>query len=425
MRLAQLVGELFAVGDIERDADHADNFAIRAAQRAHMGFENAFLPVQFVGERFAGQGAPVRVEGRVLSIVGLKIFGESLAGEASGFHAEGIQAGAHAGGVAQFFVGGPQDGRHALDHHGQARAPLVAFNLGFLEVFEHAVDGNAQECQFVLPRHIHARGQIAARADLGDVLGEIGDARDDETFEQVERSRAENESRGDEQQQKLHQAGVALLVDRSGQQDADEQGWPAVDIVLHLIGRQGLAVQRTDEIRCALGDGCGSRSEIGPKGGGRKRLCRDGHQREVAQVLNFSGIEEVAHDHGSGDGASGIACENGARVHQRGPAGKIENSCHLAAGIFQVEEQRAGLQVIIQARGNGHFAAVRQVEAPGEEFAAVGIENDHEADFQLLKRWGGEFGLDITRPLAAGEFVGQIPGGVFTGGLVEGIQLVR
>ncbi len=36
LRLAQLVRELFAVGDIERDADHADDFAIGAAQRPHV-----------------------------------------------------------------------------------------------------------------------------------------------------------------------------------------------------------------------------------------------------------------------------------------------------------------------------------------------------------------------------------------------------
>ena len=80
LRLAQLVDELFAVGDIERDADHADDFAISGAQRPHVGFEDALLPVQFVGECFARQRAPVRRDGWMLRVRGLKVFGESLAG---------------------------------------------------------------------------------------------------------------------------------------------------------------------------------------------------------------------------------------------------------------------------------------------------------------------------------------------------------
>ncbi len=173
----------------------------------------------------------MRADGRVLGIVGLKVFGESLAGEAAGFDAQRIQAGAHAGGVAQFFVGGPEDGGHALDHHGQTRAAFVTFDLRFFEVFEHAVDGDAEEGEFVVAGDIQTRGKIAAGADLGDVLGEVGDARDDEALEQVEGGRAENEAGGDQQQQKLDQAGVALLVDGSGQEDADDDGGPAVDVV--------------------------------------------------------------------------------------------------------------------------------------------------------------------------------------------------
>ena len=50
LRLAQLVDELFAVGDIERDADDADDFAISGAQRPDVRFEDALLPLQFVGD---------------------------------------------------------------------------------------------------------------------------------------------------------------------------------------------------------------------------------------------------------------------------------------------------------------------------------------------------------------------------------------
>src|SRR5580700_9293214 len=141
--------------------------------------------------------APVRADGRVLGIVGVKVFGKSLASESAGFHAQRIQAGAHAGGVAQLFVGGPQDGGHALDHQRQTRAPFVTLDLRFFEIFEHAVDRHAQEGQFILARDIQTRGKIAAGADSGDVLGEVGDARDDDALEQVEGDRAENEACSD------------------------------------------------------------------------------------------------------------------------------------------------------------------------------------------------------------------------------------
>ena len=51
-----------------------------------------------------------------------------------------------------------------------------------------------------------------------------------------------------------------------------------------------------------------------------------------------------------------------------------------------------------------------QVEALGEKFAAVGVEDDDEADFQFLKRRRWELGLDVTGTQALGKFVGQIPG---------------
>ena len=113
----------------------------------------------------------------------------------------------------------------------EARAAFVALDLGFFEILEHAVDGDAEEGEFVVAGDIQARGQIAAGADLGDVLGEVGDARDYEAFEQVERDGAENEAGGDQQQQELQQAGLALLVNGAGKQDADDHRGAAVDVV--------------------------------------------------------------------------------------------------------------------------------------------------------------------------------------------------
>ena len=219
----------------------------------------------------------MRGDGRVLGIVGLKIFGESFAGEAAGFDAERIQGGAHAGGVAQLLVGSPENGGHALENHGETRAAFMAFDLRFFQVFEHAVDGDAEEGEFVLAGHFETRGKIAAGADLGDVLGEIGDARDDETLEQVESGGAEHEAGGDQQQQELHQAGVALLVNGSGKQNADDDRGAAVNIVQHLVGRERLAVERVDEARRTLGDRGGCGAEIGAERGRRKGLRVHGH----------------------------------------------------------------------------------------------------------------------------------------------------
>ena len=90
----------------------------------------------------------------------------------------------------------------------------------------------------------------------------------------------------------------------------------------------------------------------GHQRGRRKRLGLDGHERQVAQVLNFSGIQQVTHDHRSGDGPRGIAIENRPGIHQGRAAGKIENSRHLAGYLSSISEQRAGLEMIVQARRN-------------------------------------------------------------------------
>ena len=80
--------------------------------------------------------------------------------------------------------------------------------------------------------------------------------------------------------------------------------------------------------------------------------------------------------------------------------------------------------MIVQTGRNGNFAAMGQVEALGEKFAALRVKDDDEADFQLLKRRGGEFSLDVARPLTPGEFIGQVPATVFAGGLIERAQFV-
>ena len=98
-------------------------------------------------------------------------------------------------------------------------------------------------------------------------------------------------------------------------------------------------------------------------------------------MLDFGGIEQMAHDHSAGDGSGTVAREYRTGIHQGRSAGKIEYAGYFAVRVLEVDEQRAGLEVIIEARGNGHFATVGQVEASGEKFAAVGVEDDDETDF--------------------------------------------
>ena len=98
--------------------------------------------------------------------------------------AEFFQSGAHAGSETQVFVGGPEHGRHFFHHDAQAGAALVAIDLGFFQVFQHAVDGGAEEGEFVVAGNCEPRGKISAGADLGDVFGQIGDAGNDEALEQ-------------------------------------------------------------------------------------------------------------------------------------------------------------------------------------------------------------------------------------------------
>jgi hypothetical protein len=111
--------------------------------------------------------------------------------------AEFFQAGAHAGSKTQVFVGGPEDGRHFFHHNAEPGAALVAVNLGFFQVFQHAVDGGAEEGEFVVAGNLEPGGEISAGADLGDAFGQIGDAGNDEALEQIQGDRAENQGCGE------------------------------------------------------------------------------------------------------------------------------------------------------------------------------------------------------------------------------------
>ena len=47
-------------------------------------------------------------------------------------------------------------------------------------------------------------------------------------------------------------------------------------------------------------------------------------------MLDFSGIEQMAHDHGAGDGSGAVASKNRSGIHQGRSAGKIEYAGHFA-----------------------------------------------------------------------------------------------
>ena len=52
---------------------------------------------------------------------------------------------------------------------------------------------------------------------------------------------------------------MALLVNGAGQEHADNDGGPAVDVVQHLVTRERLAIERVDEMGRTFGNS-GSRA---------------------------------------------------------------------------------------------------------------------------------------------------------------------
>ena len=58
--LAELVGEMLAVGNVEGDANDAEQFAFATVKGLDVRFEDKLLPFEFVGYGFAGQRLAVR-----------------------------------------------------------------------------------------------------------------------------------------------------------------------------------------------------------------------------------------------------------------------------------------------------------------------------------------------------------------------------
>ncbi len=70
LRLAKLVGENLAVGYIQGDADHSDDFALAVAQRLRVRIEDALRPFQFVGDGFSSESPLVSQKGGEFGVSG-------------------------------------------------------------------------------------------------------------------------------------------------------------------------------------------------------------------------------------------------------------------------------------------------------------------------------------------------------------------
>src|SRR3984957_4826200 len=309
---------MFAIGDVEGDTDNSKQFAFAAVKGLDVGFEDQLLPLEFVGDGLAGQSLAVSGDRSKFRVVGLEIFEKSFAGHRRGMRSEFLQAGAHAGSETQFFIGGPENRRHFFHHDAKAGPALVAIDLGFFKVFEHAVDGGAQEGEFIVAGNGEPREKISTGADLSDALRQVGDAGNDEALEQVQSDRSEYQSRGEQQEQELQLAGAALLGNGTRQKHLNEQRRLAVNVVDALIGGQRVVIERSNRNLIASGNFLIGFLKIGTQRSLVEALPDQAQVSHGAQAREFIGIEQAAHDHSAGDGAATIAHQDGAGVHDGG-----------------------------------------------------------------------------------------------------------
>ncbi len=89
LRLAQLIGEALAFGNVQRNSDHALNRALAVAQRLHVRFESAVFPVHLVGDGVALQRLPVRRNWGGVGILGEKEIEQSAGRRVRGRAAPG------------------------------------------------------------------------------------------------------------------------------------------------------------------------------------------------------------------------------------------------------------------------------------------------------------------------------------------------
>ena len=69
LRLAQLIGQALALGDVQRDSNHALNRALAIAQRLHVRFEPPLFPRNLIGDRLPLQGSSMRRDRRSVVVL--------------------------------------------------------------------------------------------------------------------------------------------------------------------------------------------------------------------------------------------------------------------------------------------------------------------------------------------------------------------
>ena len=245
-------------------------------------------------------------------ILGAEILEDGFAESFVRVEAERLESRARVIGETQIGVGGPDDRGHVFDHHGEASALLVARFLDALEIVEHAVDGGAEAGDFVVAGERNPRGEIAAGADAGDVVAEIGHAREHHALDQVEDDRAEGEASRHQQQQELDRAGLALLIDGSRQKNSQDGDRLSIDVGETLVGCERVAGIGPNEDGVFRGFCAGSGGEVGS--GGRRVGAVD-FERYVShrvKARDFIGVEGAAHDQDAGGWACRAAGEDGA-----------------------------------------------------------------------------------------------------------------
>ena len=132
LRLAELLLELLAIGDVESHADGAHNFAIGIAQRLDVAGVGGSLPLHVESNGFAGYGPAMSGNREKRLVGGLEIFEKGHAHDLIGLEAQPRQSRSERGGEAKVGVDGPQHGGKLLDQDAQSRFAFVHFYFGAL-----------------------------------------------------------------------------------------------------------------------------------------------------------------------------------------------------------------------------------------------------------------------------------------------------
>ena len=74
-------------------------------------------------------------------------------------------------------------------------------------------------------------------------------------------------------------------------------------------------------------------------------------------MLDFRGVERLAHDQGSCNGSVGVTCKHGPGIHKHRTIPENQDAHHSAFQVRMVEHRRTSLEMIIESVGNRRFTA--------------------------------------------------------------------